>query len=150
MSSPAQDVRDEHRELLSHVSSIRDAGDAVGRDSVDELREDLDEALDFLTRRLIPHAELEERELYPAVARAMGASEATRTMSLDHLEVARLTERLRMLRTKLGGREVGSEEARELRRALYGLYAIVTTHFAKEEEVYLPILERGAAGAPAR
>jgi hypothetical protein len=30
----------------------------------------------------------------------------------------------------------------ELRRLLYGLYAIVTLHFAKEEEVYLPLLDR--------
>jgi hypothetical protein len=30
---------------------------------------------------------------------------------------------------------------RELRRVLYGLFALVELHFAKEEEVYLPILD---------
>ena len=33
-------------------------------------------------------------------------------------------------------------EERELRRVLYGLYAVVKLHFAKEEEVYLPLLDR--------
>jgi hypothetical protein len=28
-----------------------------------------------------------------------------------------------------------------LRRILYGLYAIIKLHLAKEEEIYLPILE---------
>ena len=28
-----------------------------------------------------------------------------------------------------------------LRRVLYGLYALVKVHFAKEEEVYLPLLD---------
>jgi hypothetical protein len=29
----------------------------------------------------------------------------------------------------------------DLRRVLYGLYALVAVHFAKEEEVYLPLLD---------
>jgi iron-sulfur cluster repair protein YtfE (RIC family) len=34
------------------------------------------------------------------------------------------------------------DEHRELRRILYGLYALVKLHFAKEEEIYLPLLDR--------
>jgi iron-sulfur cluster repair protein YtfE (RIC family) len=34
------------------------------------------------------------------------------------------------------------DEYRELRRILYGLYALVKLHFAKEEEIYLPLLDR--------
>lgn len=32
-------------------------------------------------------------------------------------------------------------QTKALRRVLYGLYALVKVHFAKEEEVYLPILD---------
>ena len=32
-------------------------------------------------------------------------------------------------------------QANALRRVLYGLYALVKVHFAKEEEVYLPLLD---------
>jgi hypothetical protein len=34
---------------------------------------------------------------------------------------------------------------RELQRTLYGLYAIIRLHVAKEEEVYLPLLDVGLA-----
>jgi hypothetical protein len=33
------------------------------------------------------------------------------------------------------------KQANDLRRVLYGLYGIVKLHFAKEEEVYLPLLD---------
>ena len=32
-------------------------------------------------------------------------------------------------------------QIKELRRVLYGLYALVKVHFAKEEEIYLPLLD---------
>ncbi len=35
-----------------------------------------------------------------------------------------------------------SVQAQSLRRVLYGVYALLKVHFAKEEEVYLPILDR--------
>jgi hypothetical protein len=38
---------------------------------------------------------------------------------------------------------------RELQRTLYGLYAIIRLHFAKEEEVYLPLLDAGLTPAEA-
>ena len=47
-------------------------------------------------------------------------------------EVGRLTEELRT-----------ATELADVRRLLYGLYAIVRLHFAKEEEIYLPILDAG-------
>jgi hypothetical protein len=31
--------------------------------------------------------------------------------------------------------------ANELRRVLYGLYALLKVHFIKEEEIYLPLLD---------
>jgi hypothetical protein len=72
----------------------------------------------------------------------MGASAATATMSRDHVEVDHLTHELGRLRDRLArSSAMPNELARELRRVLYGLYALVKVHFAKEEEVYLPLLE---------
>ncbi len=36
---------------------------------------------------------------------------------------------------------MGEAEVRVLRRVLYGLYALVAIHFAKEEDIYLPLLD---------
>jgi hypothetical protein len=62
-------------------------------------------------------------------------------MSRDHVEVHRLTESLRELRVRLDAGEASDELYRDLRRVLYGLYVVVRLHFAKEEEVYVPLLE---------
>ena len=41
------------------------------------------------------------------------------------------------------------DRRRELQRILYGLYAIIGLHFAKEEELYLPLLDAGLGSAEA-
>jgi hypothetical protein len=51
---------------------------------------------------------------------------------------ARLTEELG---SQLGGANLANAQAKALRRILYGLSALVRVHFAKEEEIYLPILD---------
>ncbi len=64
-------------------------------------------------------------------------------MQRDHAEVHRLTEELGALRDQIGASTLTSEQVYGLRRVLYGLYALVKLHFAKEEEVYLPLLDAG-------
>ena len=140
-----QPLRDEHAELVPHIEALAVAGDEVGRGDLADLRAKVDASYHFLAHMLIPHAQAEDRALYPVVQRAMGAPEATATMSRDHVEVDRLTERLGGLRERLAGvehaDELDADLADGLRRVLYGLHALVKVHFAKEEEVYLPILE---------
>lgn len=74
----------------------------------------------------------------------MGCANATETMRRDHLEIERLTRDLATIHTEMSDRDALPEEAfGEIRRILYGLHALVTVHFAKEEEIYLPVLENG-------
>ena len=42
---------------------------------------------------------------------------------------------------QLAGAPLSNEHMKALRRVLYGLYALVGVHFAKEEEIYLPLLD---------
>jgi iron-sulfur cluster repair protein YtfE (RIC family) len=138
-----QPLRDEHKELLPHVELLRTVADAIDEAPFASLQRGVDEAYAFLTHHLIPHAQAEERALYPVVGRLMGAPAATATMSRDHVEVGRLTEELGALRSHLVDASVGKSQEKALRRVLYGLFAVVTVHFAKEEEIYLPILDAG-------
>jgi hemerythrin-like domain-containing protein len=135
-------LRDEHAELLPHIDALRRAGDAVGQADPIELRALVDTSYEFLVHHLIPHAHAEEQAQYPAVGRAIGAAEATATMSRDHVEVRALTDELGSYRDRLPADAAPDEElANGLRRVLYGLHHLVKVHFAKEEEVYLPILD---------
>lgn len=142
-----QPLREEHKELLPHIEALRAAADAIDEADGEEVRQKVDAAYLFLATHLVPHALAEDRALYPVVQKVMGSTDATKTMSRDHVEVVTLIEQLKSARGSMGGESLTADQARELRRVLYGLYALVKVHFAKEEEIYLPLLdERLSAG----
>lgn len=70
--------------------------------------------------------------LYPQIAELLGTSKATATISLDDVEVERLTAQL--------AAALPSDRA-TVARVAYGLHALVSLHFAKEEEVYLELMD---------
>jgi iron-sulfur cluster repair protein YtfE (RIC family) len=142
MDKTTQPLRDEHKDLFPHIESLRLAGDAVsGLALTPDALALIKEAHSFLTHHLIPHAEAEDKALYPVVQKIMGAPQATATMSRDHVEVGTLTRELADLRQQLSSVKFSAEQANALRRVLYGLYTLVKVHFAKEEEIYLPLLD---------
>ena len=55
-------------------------------------------------------------------------------MSRTHAEIEQQVSRLRRLLTGLGNESVQPEDVIELRRLLYGLYAVLRLHNAQEEE----------------
>jgi iron-sulfur cluster repair protein YtfE (RIC family) len=141
MSSVTEPLRAEHRELRPHIDRLLEVADGVGEVDPATTASGVDEAHNFLVRHLLPHARAEDLVLYPVVGEVLGATGATATMSRDHAEVARLTDRLAELRRTLRDTPSTPTLAHELRAVLYGLHALVTLHLAKEEEVYLPLLD---------
>ena len=137
--SVADPLRTEHAELLPRLEALSAAAMAT-EDSEDEVLAALDAALAFLHDSLIPHAGAEDAVLYPRVEQVMHAHGATATMSRDHVEVVRLTADLQRVRGSLQGAP-DPDRRRELQRILYRLYAIIRLHLAKEEELYLPVLD---------
>ncbi len=141
MTTLTQPLRDEHKELIPHIERLRTVADSVGEAPIESLRHSVNEVYLFLIHHLIPHAQAEDRALYPVVGKVLGAPQATATMSRDHIEVGRLTEELHSLQPYLSEAALSESQAKALRSVLYSLYALVKVHFAKEEEVYLPILD---------
>ena len=123
------------------LETLRLAGDVVNESLTTLAHDKIEQAYNFLTRQLIPHAQAEEKALYPMVEKAMGALQATATMTRDHVEVERLTQELGTLRVHKSQLSITFEQVSALRRVLYGLYSLVKLHFAKEEEIYLPLLD---------
>lgn len=132
-------LHDEHQHLLPHIDDLRATAALEGTVETTDLALHLDRAVDFLENHLIPHARAEDDVLYEVVAELLGSGDATATMKRDHVEVARLTEELSTYRDRLP--ELGSHEREHLKQVLYGLHAVIMLHFAKEEEVYVPLLE---------
>lgn len=140
MTSLTQPLKDEHNELYPQVEALRLAGDAINTSLTSSAYTKIEESYNFLTRQLLLHAQAEEKALYPMVQKVMGSEQATATMSRDHVEVARLTDELGTLRVHKSQLTITSIQAMALRRVLYGLYTLLKLHFAKEEEIYLPLL----------
>lgn len=142
MKTLTQPLRDEHKELFPHVDRIRQVAELIGTVSIGEVRTGVEEVYDFLANHLKPHAEAEDATLYPVVQQMLGSPEATKTMSRDHMEVGRYIEELAVLKAELTGEPLMPAQATALQRVLFGVYGLVKVHFAKEEEVYLPILDK--------
>jgi iron-sulfur cluster repair protein YtfE (RIC family) len=117
---------------MTHVGQIRLAGGEVSDLGIEERRELVGRVLDFLRGTLVPHAEWEEQVLYTAVGELLGDAQATATMTRDHVAIGRMIEALA---------ETDLDDIARLQELLYGLHALITVHFEKEEEVYLPLLD---------
>ncbi|HSM38736.1 MAG TPA: hemerythrin domain-containing protein [Candidatus Limnocylindrales bacterium] len=138
-------LRERHRQLVARVEELRIA--AAGAADADRaaVRDRVARAITLLDEGLVPHARVEEATLYPTVEAVMGSPGATAGMRRDHVEIARMTDALRFLQARLEHNPT-RETIEALRRLLYGLYAVLMLHFAKEEELYLPLLDRELAG----
>ena len=145
MNTLTQPLRDEHKELIPHIEKILEVANHIPEAPLEEIREGVKEVYEFLAYHLIPHAQAEEAALYPAVQKVLGSPDSTRTMSRDHVEVDRYVAQLAQLQ-----QDLSPQNFKALQRVLYGVYALVKVHFAKEEEVYLPILEERLTPEAAR
>jgi len=141
MNHALQPLREEHTTLLTHIEDIRAMADVAAEISPPLLRQGLDDACRFLRGQLVPHMRAEERGLYPRVGRLLGASGATDPMRMDHGAVQRYAEDLGVLKDRALMGPLRKEELKTLRRILYGLHALVTLHFTKEDALYFSLLE---------
>ena len=150
MSTVTQPLRDEHKELFPNVDHIRQVAERLDIASITETRKGVDEVYGFLAHHLKPHAEAEDAVLYPVVQKVLGSPDATKTMSRDHVEIGSYIEELETLKKNLGDAQLAFKQTKALQRVLYGVYAIVKLHFAKEEEIYLPFLDQHLASESAQ
>ena len=139
IAMPAADVatalrlRAEHDAVLPLIEQIRSVADALSTHDCDLAPVRI--LLDRLEGELLPHERADEAFLVPLVDRALGGTEATAALSRTHAEVEHQVSRLRRLLVSLGIDEsVAPEDVVELRRLLYGLYAVLRLHNAQEEE----------------
>ena len=152
IAMPAADVatalqlRAEHDAVLPVIEQIRSVADGLSTHD-----RDLTSArtlLDRLETSLLPHERADEALLVPLVARALGGTDATAAISRTHAEIEHQVGRLQRLLTDLDDEAAQPEDIVELRRLLYGLYAVLRLHNAQEEEGAFSLVPNGATNAP--
>ena len=74
--------------------------------------------------------------MYPVLATVMGGEDPTSSMARAHVEISHLARIYGRLLDQLPPEGPSADDATDLRRILYGLYAILRLHFAQEEEAY--------------
>lgn len=129
----------EHAGLFPHLDDLASLAAASTATPDAQLRSRLTEVLKFLRDGLLPHAREEELSVYPAaerVIRAVGG--ATRTMSIDHRFVGEMVDEL----DQVARGSLSDSDRQRLQRILYGLDALLRVHFTKENEAYVPLLNR--------
>jgi uncharacterized protein (DUF2249 family)/iron-sulfur cluster repair protein YtfE (RIC family) len=139
MSSLTEAIRNHHRSLAktleAHVRGVGGDEPQTGRDAL----------VAFLKGDLLPHASSEERHLYGAVDELVRKhGQATATMMVDHEFIRDYVVRIEGITRQLGAASDGdrSRLLRQLRELALRLDAIVELHLAKEERIYLPLIER--------
>jgi len=125
-------LRAEHDAVLPLIEKIRSVADGLSKSESDLVP--VLTLLDRLERELLPHERADEELLVPLVDRALGGTDATAAMSRTHAEIEHQVSRLRRLLMGLEVETVQPEDVVELRRLLYGLYAVLRLHNAQEEE----------------
>lgn len=139
-------VSHEHAEMRRGIERILEV--AGLRASNDELSAAVIEVLHWIHHVLEPHAQWEDRWLYPQIAARAGTPWATKLMTYEHEQIRETAHAVAAARLDL--HDHGSTAAViELRGQLFGLGAILRAHMVREERFLIPLLDT-SANAPDR
>jgi len=140
-------LRAEHDSVLPLIEQIRSSADGLSTHDAD--LDPVRGLLNHLENELLPHERADEQLLVPLVSRALGGTDATAAMSRTHAEIEHQVGKLRRLLLGLDTEDTQPEDIVELRRLLYGLYAVLRLHNAQEEEGAFSLVPNGAGNAQA-
>lgn len=124
-----QRLQQDHDRAMALVDRIRAVADALSSERPDVVP--VRELLEGLDRDLLAHERADEQELIPIISRTLG-TESTLALRRGHAEIEQHVGQLRTVLT--GAETLSPADVVELRRILYGLYAIVRLHNAQEDE----------------
>jgi hypothetical protein len=122
---------DLHAELRDHVEHFPVVAHELSDLSVDERIDVIERVVVFLSEMLLPHAVEEARLLYPRAALLLSKPDDSSVVAFDESAV----------RTRI--RELAEVDPRDVGRVqelLYALYALLCSHFWREEQLYLELL----------
>lgn len=129
---PTEPFRHEHEQLREHIEHLSQAAREMPQLSAEERDALRARVIDFLQGTLLPHARAEEEILYPEWAKLVGFADAAVPMVHDHEAIVARVERLRA---------ADPADVDALQELLYGLHALISVHFRKEEDLQLPAFD---------
>lgn len=142
-SRPTEGFRNEHVEMKRHLQQVENWAGTLSSATPAEQKKTMAKVISFFQKELEPHAQWEEKKLYPAVDKraSEGTNAFTSSMRHEHKIVGRWIEELQ--------KEASSPKPDPIRftRKTDQLLGLVIAHFESEEEVLLPILDKSMTPA---
>jgi iron-sulfur cluster repair protein YtfE (RIC family) len=132
----AEGLASAHRALRPRVGELASLAARLDGMPADEARSELQRTRETLEEELLPHELEEQRTAYPVLGEMLGEEDPTGPLVQTHHEIRRLARLFGRLVARLSPEGPRPEDLRDLQRALYGLHAVLTLHFAQEDELY--------------
>ena len=125
-----------HQSLRPRVSELAEL--AVRLDTLPpaEARAQLQRTAQMLEEELLPHENHEQQTVYPILENLLVGENPTGPLIHTHGEIRRLSRLFARRVAQLPPAGPAPEDLRDMHRLLYGLHAILTLHFAQEDELY--------------
>ncbi len=132
----AQGLASAHRTLVPQVGELAALAARLDGLEPNEARKQLERMRAMLENELLPHERDEQKVAYPLLGKMLPKEDPTGPLIQTHHEIHRLTRLFGRMVAQLPSAGPNPEDLRDLRRVLYGLHAILTLHFAQEDELY--------------
>jgi hemerythrin-like domain-containing protein len=141
-AQPTASFRQEHVKVQEHLRHVHEWVGALGSQDPATQQATARKVVTFFEQHIKPHAEWEERFLYPIVDRlAAGPNAFTSTMRHEHRIVGRWIAELR------AESEKPKLDVAKFSRRADNLLGLIWAHFEEEEEVLLPFIDKGMSKA---
>ena len=136
---PTATFRAEHKEVLEHLRHVQEWIGTLSAQEPAVQKKTALKVVAFFEKHIGPHADWEERVLYPVVDRLAGGgpNAFTATMRYEHRVVGRWIGELRAESDK------PAIDAARFARRTDNLLGLLWAHFEEEEEVLLPLIDKG-------
>jgi hypothetical protein len=133
-----------HRDLAPGIARLRAIADGLDTLPPGDARAELEVTRSFLVDTLVPHEVEEDRAVYPMLAAALQSDDSTSALHRTHTEIFHLIRLFDRLLIELPADGPNPDDRPDLRRALYGLDAILRLHMAQEEELFSSLSDETA------
>lgn len=138
----AHELAHAHQALRPRVGELATLAARLEAIPALDAKAELERIRAVLNDELLPHEREEQRVAFPLIGRLLQPEDPTGPLIQTHHEIQRLSRLYGRLVARLPAGGPSRDDLRDLRRALYGLHAILTLHYAQEDEIY-SILDSG-------
>ncbi len=135
-AATARHLAAEHQGLTQVLERIEGTADRLDRLGPAEACRELGEVDRLLREQVIPHERQDDNTLYPHLAELLGGDDPLAAMSATHREILHLARLFGRMVADVAPETLVPDDLRDARRLLYRLGAILSLHFAQEEELF--------------